>query len=157
LKSFCYACKEILIIKNTFLKTKSASLSVWHWNHMLCNVVNFDARCFVKHRSIVKHRYDTNHRKTLKNIAQKWSMHRCFFTSLYCGQMWIWGSSGGDPSVWQHYELLHSFLGAYHIHNLDQNTLKTESMSHSYICGLKWSNKMYLLQILGNTLWSYWM
>jgi len=31
--------------------------------------------------------------------------------------------------VWQHYELLHSFLGAYRIHNMEQRTLENESVS----------------------------
>jgi len=43
------------------------------------------------------------------------------------------GPSGGAPSSWQHYELVHSFLGAYRIHNMEQNTLENESMSpHLY-------------------------
>jgi len=53
------------------------------------------------------------------------------------------GPSGGAPSAWQYCELLHSFLGAYRIYNMEQNTLEN------------WS--MQLLHILGNTLWSSWM
>jgi len=51
------------------------------------------------------------------------------------------GTSGVAPSVWQHYELLHSFLDAYQ-----------REYVPTYIYGLKLYNKMYLLQILGNTL-----
>jgi len=39
------------------------------------------------------------------------------------------GPSGCAPSAWQHYELLHSFLGAFRIHNMEQNTLANERMS----------------------------
>jgi len=53
----------------------------------------------------------------------------------------IMGTSGVAPSVWQHYELLHSFLDAYQ-----------REYVPTYIYGLKLYNKMYLLQILGNTL-----
>jgi len=43
------------------------------------------------------------------------------------------GPSGGAPSAWQHYELLHSFLGTYSIHNMEQNTLENESIIFVYI------------------------
>jgi len=41
---------------------------------------------------------------------------------------------------------------------MEQNTVENESMPPpTYIFGLKLSKKMYLLQILVNTLWSSWM
>jgi len=42
-------------------------------------------------------------------------------------------NGAGAPFAWQRYELLHSFLGAYRIHNMEENTLENESMSpHLY-------------------------
>jgi len=34
---------------------------------------------------------------------------------------------------------------------------RTRVCPNTYIIGLKWSNKMYILKVLGNTLWSSWM
>ncbi|XP_037731413.1 uncharacterized protein LOC119562327 [Drosophila subpulchrella] len=43
------------------------------------------------------------------------------------------GPSGGAPSAWQHYELLHTFLGAYRIHNMEQNTLENENTREYFV------------------------
>ncbi|XP_070855186.1 uncharacterized protein [Drosophila suzukii] len=43
------------------------------------------------------------------------------------------GPSGGAPSSWQHYELVHSFLGAYRIHNMEQNTLENENTREYFV------------------------
>ncbi|XP_037731436.1 uncharacterized protein LOC119562344 [Drosophila subpulchrella] len=43
------------------------------------------------------------------------------------------GPSGGAPSSWQHYELVHSFLGAYSIHNMEQNTLENENTREYFV------------------------
>ncbi|XP_037731858.1 uncharacterized protein LOC119562731 isoform X2 [Drosophila subpulchrella] len=43
------------------------------------------------------------------------------------------GPSGGAPSAWQHYELLHSFLGAYRIHNMEQNTLENDNTREYFV------------------------
>jgi len=60
-----------------------------------------------------------------------WKSTQLYF-SLQAGKNKL-GPSGGAPSSWQHYELVHSFLGAYRIHNMEQNTLENESMSpHLY-------------------------
>ncbi|XP_044315303.1 uncharacterized protein LOC123037682 [Drosophila rhopaloa] len=43
------------------------------------------------------------------------------------------GPSGGAPSVWQHYDVLHSFLGAFRIHNTEQNTVDNESAKEYFV------------------------
>ncbi|XP_070854802.1 uncharacterized protein [Drosophila suzukii] len=57
-------------------------------------------------------------------------------TKMYRQEKNNMGPSGGAPSSWQHYELVHSFLGAYR--------------------SITWSRTPWRTRILGNTLWSSW-
>ncbi|XP_044248847.1 uncharacterized protein [Drosophila takahashii] len=41
--------------------------------------------------------------------------------------------SGGAPSSWQHYELLHSFLGAFRIHNTEKSNLENENWNKYFV------------------------
>ncbi|XP_070143245.1 uncharacterized protein [Drosophila kikkawai] len=42
------------------------------------------------------------------------------------------GPSGGAPSAWQHFEALQAFLGSFHVHNLEQDTVDNENTTQYF-------------------------
>ncbi|XP_041632971.1 myb/SANT-like DNA-binding domain-containing protein 1 [Drosophila kikkawai] len=42
------------------------------------------------------------------------------------------GPSGGAPSAWQHFEALHSFLGSFRVHNMEQDTVDNENTTEYF-------------------------